>query len=49
MQKMYLLNEEERKVMGLLGREIVENHFDEHMVIAKYKNLIDHYRKKLSA
>jgi len=49
MQNMYLLNQEEREVMGLLGREIVENHFDEHKVIAKYKNLIDHYQKKLSA
>ena len=49
MKRMYLLNETHREKMGSIGRKIVEHYFDENTVIEKYNDLINHYRKKLSA
>ena len=41
MKKMILLNNDERRVMGLKGREKVKNEFDEKLVIEKYKIAIE--------
>ncbi len=35
--------------MGQIGREIVERYFDESKVIEKYNDLINQYKKRLSA
>ena len=49
MEKMYLLDEKKREIMGIRGRLHVEQNFDENIVISKYKILIDWYKNKLSA
>jgi glycosyltransferase involved in cell wall biosynthesis len=49
MEKMYSLPESDREEMGKNGRKIVEQYFDESIVINKYINLIALYKKRISA
>jgi glycosyltransferase involved in cell wall biosynthesis len=49
MERMYFLDEQERNKMGNRGRELIEQYFDENIVINKYKVLIANYQDKLSA
>ncbi|MBR9999087.1 MAG: glycosyltransferase family 4 protein [Cyclobacteriaceae bacterium] len=49
MEKMVDLAEADRERMGNNGRKIVEQYFDENIVIDKYMNLIAQYDKKISA
>ena len=49
MQKMMDLNEKERDSMGIQGRKIVKNLYDESIIIAKYQKLLAKHLEKLEA
>jgi glycosyltransferase involved in cell wall biosynthesis len=49
MEKMYLMSVRDRTKMGLKGRNIVVNYFDENKVIEKYNHLISQLGKRKSA